>query len=162
MIVYEWFSNTVFFSFLSMISKLDLFPILLRGINFYRWLTLMLVSQGKLQFFSFLNIIIYAQFCEKEKNHMWIVKKKGENSWICDISSVKKLTTVIDNCNEKTMRHIELSVQQKCTLFLFVIAAIHVGGLIWILVSEDLFDEIFLQLPVVSRPRRINNYIYPF
>jgi len=36
------------------------------------------------------------------------------------------------------MRHIELSVQQKCTLFLFVIAAIHVGGLIWILVSEDL------------------------
>ena len=87
---------------------------------------------------TLLNIIIYAQFCEKEKNHMWIVKKKGENSWICDISSVKKLTTVIDNCNEKTMRHIELSVQQKCTLFLFVIAAIHVGGLIWILVSEDL------------------------
>lgn len=36
------------------------------------------------------------------------------------------------------MRRLDLTVQQKCTIFLFMIAAIHIGGLIWIVISEDL------------------------
>lgn len=44
---------------------------------------------------------------------------------------------------EKRMRRLDLTVQQKCTIFLFLIAAIHIGGLIWIVIAEDLWVRIF-------------------
>ena len=76
--------------------------------------------------------------------NFWLLweKKKTRSFGSCEklwqLKCQKPYSGEKEKWNEKTMRHIELSVQQKCTLFLFVIAAIHVGGLIWILVSEDL------------------------
>ena len=31
----------------------------------------------------------------------------------------------------------ELSVQEKCTLFVFAIVAVHVGGIVWILITDE-------------------------
>ena len=48
----------------------------------------------------------------------------------------RRLRTKLWDCVRQTLTF-ELTVQEKCTLFVFAIVAVHVGGIVWILITDE-------------------------